>query len=53
VAATPPFAALARSHVLRGWAQVPEYTPVIAALTVIAVLGNASAIRRLLKLGAG
>jgi CDP-diacylglycerol--glycerol-3-phosphate 3-phosphatidyltransferase len=48
VVLTPPFATLTRSAALPAWA---AYGPVLLAVAVIAVVGNASAVLRLRKLG--
>jgi CDP-diacylglycerol--glycerol-3-phosphate 3-phosphatidyltransferase len=49
VAVTPPFAAFARGHGLPRWG---GYAPVLAAMAVLAVVGNVSAVLRLRKIGA-
>jgi CDP-diacylglycerol--glycerol-3-phosphate 3-phosphatidyltransferase len=56
VAATPPFASFVRSHApdaLDTWQHLPERTPLLAALAIIAVVGNVSAALRLRRLSAG
>jgi CDP-diacylglycerol--glycerol-3-phosphate 3-phosphatidyltransferase len=50
IAATPPATAFARSHALPTWA---GQAPLLAALVVIGVVANVSAVLRLRRLGAG